>query len=291
MNRNRLALGLSLGVLVIGIVLPQSLFVINEWEQALVTQFGQYKRTVQDPGLKLKIPFLESTQRFDKRILDNDAIPGEYLTEDKKRLVADHVTRWRIQNPLLFYKTVRDEAGALARLDDIVYSEMRRELAQNEFADIIADKREALMETVASNAREIAMQYGIDVVDVRIKRADLPAEVQSSVFARMVAERERIAKRYRSEGEEEAAKLRGESDKNRTIIMAEAYQKVETTRGEGDREATRIYAEAYGTDPEFYRFVKSLEAYERTLKDGTTFLLSSDSEFLKYFKTATSAQE
>ena len=290
-NQNKSALFLAVAFVLVAIVTPQSLFTINEWEQALVTQFGQYKRTIQHPGLKFKIPFLESVQRFDKRILDNDAIPGEYLTEDKKRLVADHVTRWRIQDPLLFYKTVRDEAGALARLDDIVYSEMRRELAQNQFAHIIASKREELMEKVAKNALQIAKQYGIDVVDVRIKRADLPSEVQSSVFARMVAERERIAKRYRSEGEEEAAKLRAESDKNRTILMAEAYQKSETTRGEGDREATRIYAEAYGTDPEFYRFVKSLETYEKTLRDGTTFFLSSDSEFLKYFKTTSAVGE
>lgn len=272
--------------IVVGILLPQSLFVINEWEQAIITQFGQYKRTIKEPGLKLKVPFLEVVQRFDRRILASDAIPGEYLTKDKKRLLADHVTRWKIEEPLLFYKTVRDEFGALSRLDDIVFSEMRRTLAENDFSDIIAKKREGLMETIAKNAQGLTKQFGIFVVDVRIKRADLPAEVQNSVFARMVAERARIAKRYRSEGEEEAAKIRAQTDKDKTIILAGAYEESQKVRGEGDKEATKIYAEAYGIDPEFYRFSKSLETYEQTMSAQTKFLLSSNSELLKYFKTA-----
>ena len=193
MNTKKIAILVAFIFILCLIVLPQSLFIVNEWEQALITQLGQYKRTIKTPGLKIKIPFIETVHRFDRRILDSDAIPNEYLTSDKKRLVADHVTRWRIENPLLFYKTVRDELGALARLDVIVYSEMRRELAQNEFADIIATKREHLMENIAANTQGLSKQFGIDVVDVRIKRADLPTEVQASVFARMVAERERIA--------------------------------------------------------------------------------------------------
>jgi modulator of FtsH protease HflC len=278
-------LTLSFITIATAILLPQSLFVINEWEQVIITQFGQYKRTIKDPGLKLKIPFLEMVERFDKRILASDAIPGEYLTKDKKRLLADHVTRWKIEDPLLFYKSVRDEFGALSRLDDIVFSEMRRTLAENDFSEIIAKKREELMETIAKNAQGLARQFGIFVVDVRIKRADLPMEVQNSVFARMVAERERIAKRYRSEGEEEAAKIRAQTDKDKTIILAGAYEESQRVRGEGDREATKIYAEAYGRDAEFYRFTKSLETYEQTIKDGTRFVLSSESEFLKYFRT------
>ncbi|MBI4358273.1 MAG: protease modulator HflC [Candidatus Omnitrophica bacterium] len=285
MNLKRPMLVLLLVVLLGAVLLPQTLFVINEWEQAIITQFGQFRRTVSEPGLKMKIPFLETIQRFDKRILASDAVPGEYLTKDKKRLLADHVTRWRIEDPLLYFKTVRDEFGALARLDDIVYSEMRRTLAENDFADVIATKREKLMETIAENARDLSKQFGINVMDVRIKRADLPSEVQASVFARMVAERERIAKRYRSEGDEEAAKIRGETDKNKTIILAEAYEQSQKTKGEGDREAAKIYAEAYGIDPEFYRFVKSLETYEQAMKEGASYLLSSDSELLKYFKS------
>src|SRR3989338_6799392 len=224
MNPKRLILAFAAIVLIGGVTLPQTLFTITEWEQSIITMFGLYRRTIKSPGLKIKIPFFETVHRFDKRILASDAVPGEYLTRDKKRLLADHVTRWQIDDPLLFYKTVRDEFGALARLDDIVFSEMRRTLADNDFADIIATKREALMETIAKNAHGLSKQFGINVVDVRIKRADLPAEVQASVFARMVAERARIAKRYRSEGEEEAAKIRAETDKQKTIILAEAYK-------------------------------------------------------------------
>lgn len=286
MNTKRPLFILLLVIVISMVIIPQMFFVVNEWQQAIITQFGQYKRTIKSPGLKIKVPFIEIVQYFDKRILASDAIPGEYLTKDKKRLMADHVTRWRIEDPLLFFKTVRDEYGALARLDDIVFSEMRRTLAENNFADVIATKREILMETVAKNAHQMAKQFGINVVDVRIKRADLPSEVQASVFARMVAERERIAKRYRSEGEEEAAKIRAETDKQKTIILAEAYKEGEKLRGEGDQESTRIYAESYGVDPEFYGFTRSLQAYEEALGEDTTLLLSSDSKFLKYLQSS-----
>ena len=286
MNPKRLILAFAAIVLIGGVTLPQTLFTITEWEQSIITMFGLYRRTIKSPGLKIKIPFFETVHRFDKRILASDAVPGEYLTKAKKRLLADHVTRWRIEDPLLYYKTVRDEFGAVRRLDDIVYSEMRRTLAEQDFTDIIAEKREELMETIAQNAQGLARQFGINVVDVRIKRADLPTEVQASVFARMVAERARIAKRYRSEGEEEAQKIRSQTDKEKTIILAEAYEQSQKTRGEGDREAARIYAEAFSVDPEFYRFTRSLETYESALKSGATYLLSSDSEFLQHFQTS-----
>ncbi len=282
---------ITLGALIILTLLPQSLFVINEWEQCIITKFGQYRRTIREPGLHLKIPFLENVQRYDKRILANDALPGEYLTKDKKRLLADHVVRWKISDPLLFFKSVRNEFGASHRLDDIVFSEMRRELAENDFADIIAQKRELLMENIAARAHELSKQFGINVVDVRIKRADLPLEVQASVFARMVAERERIAKRYRSEGEEEAQKIRAETDKERTILLAGAYEEAQKIRGEGEQESTRIYAEAFGKDPEFYRFIKSMDTYEQTLREGTSLILSSDSELFRYFQPVTPRAE
>lgn len=271
--------------LIAAVFLPQSVYVISEYEQVIVTRLQKYDRTVKDPGLYWKMPFIETVLRFDKRILARDADPGEYLTKDKKRLLADHVVRWKVADPLLFYKTVRSEMGAVLRLDDIVYSEMRRELADNDFASIISEKREELMEKIAARARELSNQYGIDVIDVRIKRADLPKEVQASVFARMVAERERIAKRYRSEGEEEAQKIRAETDKEKVVILAEAYAQAEKVRGEGDQESTRVYAQAYGKDAEFYRFTKSIETYEKTLKNSSTFVMSNDSELLRYFKS------
>lgn len=273
--------GLVLIVAVLFVV-PQFCFTVDEREQVIITQFGEYKRTIQQPGLAFKLPFLQTVNRFDRRILVSDAPQAEYLTQDKKRLVADPVTRWRIKDPLLFYKTVRDQSGARARLDDLVFSELRREVASHTFVAVIGAKREPIMDAVAASAREKASEFGIEVVDVRIKRADLPKEVQSSVFARMQAEREREAKRYRSEGEEEAAKLRAQTDKERTIVLAEAEQAAQKLRGEGDGAATTIYAAAYGKDPEFYAFLRSLQAYEMFLGKRSTLLLSADSDLFRY---------
>ena len=270
-------------VLIAGSAMLKQVFVIvDESEQVIVTQFGEYIRTIQQPGLAVKIPFLHSAIRFDRRILASDAPEAEYLSQDKKRLVADPVTRWRITDPLLFFKTVRDESGARARLDDLVFSELRSEVASHTFATVIGTKREAIMDTVAKSVREKASAFGIEVVDVRIKRADLPREVQASVFARMQAEREEEAKRYRSEGDEEANKLRAQTDKEATIVLAAAEQDAQILRGEGDATATRIYAEAYGKDPEFYRFVRSLQSYELFLGKRSTLVLSADSPLLDY---------
>ena len=275
-------LGGLVAVIVAFLVLKQVFIIVDEREQVIVTQFGEYIRTIQKPGLAVKTPFLHSAIRFDRRNLVSDAPEAEYLSQDKKRLVADPVTRWRIADPLIFFKTVRDESGARARLDDLVFSELRREVASHTFATVIGTKREAIMDNVAKSAREKAREFGIEVVDVRIKRADLPKEVQASVFARMQAEREREAKRYRSEGEEEANKLRAQTDKERTIVLAEAEQTAQKLRGEGDATATRIYAEAYGKDPEFYRFVRSLQSYELFLAKRSTLLLSADSPLFRY---------
>ncbi len=264
------------------VVAKQVFIIVDESEQVIVTQFGEYIRTIQTPGVAFKTPFLHSAIRFDRRILASDAPEAEYLSQDKKRLVADPVTRWRITDPLKFFKTVRDESGARARLDDLVFSELRSEVASHTFATVIGTKREVIMDAVATSVREKARDFGIEVVDVRIKRADLPKEVQQSVFARMQAEREREAKRYRSEGEEEANKLRSQTDKERTIVLAQAEQDAQKFRGEGDATATRIYAEAYGKDPEFYRFVRSLQSYEIFLGKRSTIMLSADSPLLRY---------
>lgn len=264
------------------VVLKQVFIIVDEREQVIVTQFGEYIRTIQKPGLAFKMPFLHSAIRFDRRILVSDAPQAEYLSQDKKRLVADPITRWRIADPLKFFKTVRDESGARARLDDLVFSELRGEVASHTFATVIGSKREAIMDNVARSVRTKAGEFGIEVVDVRIKRADLPREVQQSVFARMQAEREREAKRYRSEGEEEANKLRSQTDKERTIVLADAEQNAQKLRGEGDATASRIYADAYGKDPEFYRFVRSLQSYELFLSKRSTVLLSADSPLLRY---------
>ncbi len=278
----------ALLVIVAGIVSP--LYVVDDPEQVIITQFGEYKRTEREPGLHGKYPIVESVLRFEKRILASDAPAAKYLTRDKKRVVIDHLTRWRIADPLVFFKSVQTENGARARIDDIVFSEMRRELASHPFAKIISVERGPIMATVTKRAKEKTTQFGIEVIDVSIKRADLPEEVQASVFARMQAEREREAKRYRSEGEEEVAKIRAKTDKERTIILAQAYEKSQTLRGEGEAAATRIYAAAYRSEPEFYGFTRRLEAYEKIMKGQNMVVLSTDSDLFRFLSSTAPAK-
>lgn len=274
-------------VIVIVIVLAGSLFTVDEKEQAIVTQLGKYVRTVSEPGLGFKVPFLQKVHKFEDRVLEYDAAAAPIITSDKKHLVIDNYARWRIVEPLKLYQTVRDESGAQARLDDIVFSEIREELARHTLTEIVSVNREAIMEKVHKQCDNKAREYGIEVMDVRIKRADLPGEVAHSVYARMKAERQRIAKKYRSEGEEEAVKIRATTDKEKTILLAESYRQAEKLKGEGDAEAIKIYAEAFEKDPEFYAFVRTLKAYEKSLKRDTTIVLPSDSELFQYLSPPT----
>lgn len=267
------------------IVASQAFYIVDERDQVIVTQLGEYLYSVQEPGIYAKVPFYQNVTRFEKRILVSDSNPAEYLTLDKKRLLADHITRWRIVDPLTFYITVREEAGARARIDDIVFSQMRAELANNNFDKVISTERETIMERVSRATADRAAAFGIEVVDVRLKRADLPQEVQDSVFARMVAERSRIASRYRSEGAESAAKIRAEADKERTIILARAYEESQRLRGTAEASSTAIYAEAFGQDPEFYAFLRNLQAYEKMLGADSTLVLSSDSDLFRYLES------
>jgi len=269
-------------VLLAGVVLSGILFTINETEQAIITQLGKYVRTISEPGLKFKIPFLQSVHKFEDRVLEYDAAAAPVITSDKKHLVIDNYARWKIVEPLKLYQTVRDESGAQARLDDIVFSELREEVARHTLTEIISVNRETIMAKVHKQCDEKAREYGVEVIDVRIKRADLPSEVARSVYARMKAERERIAKKYRSEGEEEAVKIRATTDKEKTILLADAYRQAEKVSGEGDAGAITIYAEAFEKDPEFYAFVRTLEAYKKSLGRDTTVILPSDSEFFRY---------
>lgn len=269
-----------------GIVLSQTAYVIPEWQQAIVTRFGQPIRTVREPGLYFKAPMIHVLTRFDKRVLATDSPTGEYLTLDKKRLLVDHISRWVIADPLQFYRTMREERGAMARLDDIISARLRQAFARENFKDIIREKRAAIMEEVTAATRELAKPFGIQVMDVRIKRADLPPEVQTSVFARMQAERQRIAMRYRAEGEEKAREIRAGADKEREIILARAYSTSQRLRGEGDGQATAVTGQAFGRDPGFYGFLRRLETYERVLTEGsTTILLRPDSDLLRYLES------
>ena len=266
--------------------LPQLVYAVDETNQVVITRLGQFQRTDKSPGLKFKQPFLDTANYIERRVLTSDAETAEYITSDKKRLAVDPVTRWRIVDAYRFFISVRDEAGARVRLDDLVFSALRRELAADAFEDVIAKNREAIMETVAASVREQAKDFGIEILDVRIKRADLPREVQGSVFARMVAERQREASRLRAEGEERARLIRGDADRQSTIISAEAQRQAQQLRGEGDAEATAIYGSALQQDPEFYAFQRSLEAYTSILSAESTLILSADSELFRYLTRA-----
>lgn len=278
MNRTTLIIVLCV---VAAIVAWSSFFVIDETELAIVTQFGAVKRSINRPGLHFKSP-VESVDSMERRIMGTETPAAEYLTLDKKRLVADPITRWRIVDPNQFYISFREENVAKVRLDDIINSELRREIASHDFNQIVGKERDTLMAKVTEATRDKTKEFGIEIVDIRIKRADLPNEVQESVFARMRAERDRVAKQYRSEGQEEAAKIRADTDKEKTILLAKAYETSEKTRGEGDGESIKIYADAFGKDPEFYAFVRSLSTYEKALDEQSTVVLSTGSELFKY---------
>ena len=270
-------------IVITAAVLAASLFSVDETEQAIVTQLGKFVKEVKEPGLHFKIPLIQAVHRFEARVLQYDAAAAKIITDDKKHLVIDNYACWKIIEPLKFYQTVGTEFGAQSRLDDIVFSEIREELARHSLTEIVSVNRSQIMDKVAEQCNQKAGDYGIQVIDVRIKRADLPEEVRQSVYDRMKAERERMAKKYRSEGEEEAVKIRAETDKEKKILLAESYREAEKLNGEGDAEAIKIYAQAFEKDPEFYSFVRTLEAYEKSLGEGTTIVLPSDSEFFQYF--------
>jgi len=259
-----------------------TLFMVDETKQVIVLQFGKPIKAIKEPGLNWKLPFIQNVLYFEDRLLSYDTAPTEIITKDKKTLIVDNYARWKIKDPLLFLQTVRDLIGAQARLDDIIYSELRVDLGLYEMSEIVSEKRDFIMKKVTEISDEKANTYGIEIVDVRIKRVDLPPENEIFIFDRMKAERERIAKQYRAEGQEESAKIIADTEKEKTIILAEAYKTAQALRGEGDAEAIKIYAESFNQNPEFYKFFRSLEAYKISLKDQTTILLSPESEFLKY---------
>jgi modulator of FtsH protease HflC len=266
------------------VVASRMFYSVSEMEQAVVTQLGRPLRLANEPGLHVKVPFLQQLTFFDNRLLDYDAAPAPVITRDKKNLVVDNYAKWQIRDPLKFLQTVQNEAGAQARLDDIIYSKVRQQLGLHNLVEVIATQRAPIMQAVTSGSHEAAAAYGIAVIDVRIKRADLPLENAQAVYGRMRTERDREAKRYRSEGQEEALKIRAETDKQRTIMLAEAYEKEQVIRGQGDAKAAHTYAEAFQQDPDFFSFVRTLEAYRKSLKGKTTVLLPPQMEFLKYLR-------
>ncbi len=258
---------------------------VDETEQVLVLQFGKPLRIVTDAGLNFKLPPPFNTiERFEKRLLIYDTPPNIVVTRDKKNMVVDSYARWRILKPLLFRQTVRTEASAQARLDDIIYSDLLQELGKHDLEEIVSANRDAIMTNVTKAADIKSRDFGIEILDVRIKRTDLPPENEDAIYRRMRAERMRIGNLYRSEGEEEALKIRAEADKQVKMILAEAYKQSQIIRGEAEAEAIRIYAGAFNRDESFYEFSRTLEMYRKALDENTTIVLPTDTELFKFFK-------
>ncbi|MBI1363128.1 MAG: protease modulator HflC [Proteobacteria bacterium] len=267
-----------------GIAASQSLFVVDETEKALVLSLGKIDRQIAEPGLYVRVPFYQQVLKLERRILESDSEAEEIVARDKKRLVVDSFTRWRIADAAEFYQSVGSYARALTRLESIVNSVNKEVLAQSNLQDIISGDREALMANILKRVREQTAKLGIDVVDVRIKRTDLPKANSDAVFRRMRAERDKEAREIRAQGTEESDKIRADADRQVTILLATARKKGEQMRGEGDALAIKAYADAYQKDPAFYGFTRSLEAYRNSLKNPDTLLvLDPNVDFLQHF--------
>jgi len=273
-------------VLVLGfIIVSSSVFTVQENQQVLVMRFGNPKDQIADPGLHFKLSILDQTRVFEKRILNVDPPAEEVLLADQKRLVVDSFARYKIVDILKFFQTLNTESGAQTRLYTIINSAVRSSMGKATLQDILSVKRDDLMEDIQQTVNVEAKRFGIEVVDVRLVRADLPEQVTQATFERMRSEREREAKEARAEGEQLSLEIKSKADKERTILIAEAQRQAETLRGEGDKAAIEIYGKAFSQDPKFYAFYRSLEAYRKSLATGdTTLLLSPDSDFLRFFK-------
>lgn len=263
------------------ILITQSAYIVDETEKGIVLQLGKPVGETKLPGLHFKLPFVQNVLFFDARILDYDSRPAEILTRDKKNMMVDNYSKWRIVDPLQFYTTLRTLPMGQARLDDIIYAELRVLLGRHTLTEVVTTKRSQIMEELTLKSNELIQEYGIEVIDVRIKRTDLPAETQRAVFNRMIAEREREAKTYRAEGEETAANIRSQADRERVILLAEATRTSQKLRGEGDAMAIKVFGEAVGQDPSFYEYMRTLEAYKRTFDKNTQVILTPSSPFLR----------
>lgn len=292
------------------ILLSSSTYLVSETEQVIITQFGEPRGTpVTHPGLHFKLPFIQTANVFEKRFLEWDGSPNQMPTKDKRFIWVDMYARWRITDPLKFFQRLRDERGAQSRLDDILDGETRNAVASYDLIELVrssnrpaetipieSEEERIVLEQIAKGRRAIAasilaaaqartLDLGIEVLDIRLKRINYVDEVAKDVYARMIAERRRIAERFRSEGEGEAARIQGERQRDLQRIQSEAYRLAQELRGKADAEATAIYAGAYGRDPDFYAFFKSLETYERVVDGKTYFVLGTDSDLLRYLRS------
>jgi modulator of FtsH protease HflC len=283
MSKNKLTL-LGILVIVLGIFAFSSLFTVHQTKQVLVLQFGQHVRTIKEPGLNFKLPFLQNVVEYESRILSFDPPAETVILSDQKRMIVDAFVRYKIDDPLNFYKTVRSERGVLSRLNGVVDSSLRQTLGNVTLLTVLSDERAKIMNDIKETVDEVAQRFGIKIVDVRLRRADLPDQAAQAIYARMRSEREREAREKRAQGFEKAQQIRSSADRERSVLLAEAEKQSEITRGVGDKTAIRIYADAYGADPEFYGFYRSMQAYRKAFADDdTTMVLSPDSEFFRYF--------
>lgn len=288
----KIIVGIILGLLLLSLNLI--IYTVDATEYAVVTQFGNPVSTVLQPGLKIKLPEpIQSVQRFDNRVQIYEAEPLELLTSDKKSVKVDYYGTWRITDPVTYMKTVKDKVGAEARLLDVFSSSLGVQLGQFNLDELISVdanklKLNAMMQDMVQKCKVKAKEYGIEVVDAQVKVLNFPDANKQSVFSRMKAEREQMAKKYRSEGSEEAAKIRADAEKEQKILLSEAYKQANKFKGEGDAEAIKIYAEAFQKDPKFYEFIRALETYEKTIDEKTTLVLPSNSEILKYLENGKS---
>lgn len=276
-----------IGIIVLAAVflVTQSAFIVPETKQALVLQFGDPKAQYTEAGLKFKIPFIQNVRFFESRILDVDPAPEELILSDQKRLVVDTFSRYKIDDMLLFYQKLGTEEQAVSRLKNQITSSLRSVLGNVSLLDILSIKRVEIMNDISKQVNEEARRLGIEVVDVRIVRADLPNETSQSIYARMRSEREREAAEFRAQGQEMAQEIKSKADKERTILLAEAEKEAQMLRGQGDEQAIRIYADAFNKDPEFYSFYRTMEAYRESLSDkDTTLVLSPEGDFFRFFE-------
>ena len=306
MNRSQL-IYIALGLLVL-VLLGSALYTVSEIDQVIITRFGQpVGDPVTEPGLHMKVPFIDTANMFEKRFLEWDGFPNQVPTRDRRFIFVDTYARWRITDPLLFFQRVRNELGAQARLDDILDGETRNAVARHDLIEIVRTSnrdpviavddeeepdvldpittgREEITQEILRAAAAAVGEYGIELLDLKFKRINYVPEVQQDVFDRMIAERNRVAEEFRSEGQGESARIQGERERDLARIQSEAFRTAEELRGTADAEATAIYAAVYGRDASFYAFTKSLETYERTMDPNTVFILGTDSELLRFLE-------
>ena len=281
---NKLIVAGGVVLVILGVIASSSLFIVEQTQQAIVLFFGKPQKTIQDPGLYFKIPFGEEVVYYDKRVLDLDPPKERMILADQKRLDVDSYARYRIIDPLLFYQTTRRVSEVPGKLSPIINSSLRRVLGNETLLEILSGKRATIMVDIQKAVNDAVMRFGMEIVEVRVRRADYPDETRSNIENRMKSEREREAKEFRARGFEMAEGIRADAGKQKIVILAEAQKKAETLRGEGDGLAIKIYADAFGQDPEFFAFYRSMQAYKKSMdSQDTTMVLSPNSDFFRFF--------